>query len=228
MPLIVTGESDTDVRAAVAAAVLDVVPERPWVILDGDADRPDAETLGATLRGGVTPAVLLRAPSLKEAMDRRPPSDGLPEDAVRRLGAVLVVEGAPGHARACRRPLPAAHRARCPGARPAAPAGGPRHVGPRHGCLRALRLGHHPGAGRSRGIAAGGPRGPPGRACRQPRQTRRRARCRRPGPRPRAGHDRRAGRLGAAPPACPWAHAPAKPSGLHSALLDPPRDPHVH
>jgi hypothetical protein len=93
VPLIVTGERGTPERAAVAAAVLDVAPDRPWVVLDADRELPDAETLGATLRGGVTPAVILRAASLKAAMERlSAPPDGLPEDAIRRLGAVLVLD----------------------------------------------------------------------------------------------------------------------------------------
>lgn len=97
MPLIVTGESATQVRAAFASAVLDIVPDRPWVVLDADRERPDAETLGATLRGGVTPAVILRAASLRAAMDLlAAPPDGLPDDAVRRLGAVLVVDAPDG------------------------------------------------------------------------------------------------------------------------------------
>lgn len=97
MPLIVTGETDTAVRAAIASAVLDVVPDRPWVVIDADRERPDAETLGATLRGGVTPAVILRAASLRAAMDLlAAPPDGLPDDAVRRLGAVLVVDAPAG------------------------------------------------------------------------------------------------------------------------------------
>lgn len=97
MPLIVTGEADTAVRAGVASAVLDIVPDRPWVVIDADRERPDAETLGATLRGGVTPAVILQASSLRAAMDLlSAPPDGLPDDAVRRLGAVLVVDAPPG------------------------------------------------------------------------------------------------------------------------------------
>jgi hypothetical protein len=98
VPLIVTGEADAATRAAVAAAILDIAPNRPWVVLDADRDHPDAESLGATLRGGVTPAVLVAAPSLKAAMERlSAPPGGLPDDAVRRLGAALVVEGGGGH-----------------------------------------------------------------------------------------------------------------------------------
>lgn len=98
VPLIVTGEADAATRAAVAAAVLDIAPDRPWVVLDADRDHPDAESLGATLRGGVTPAVLVAAPSLKAAMERlSAPPAGLPDDAVRRLGAALVVEGGGVH-----------------------------------------------------------------------------------------------------------------------------------
>lgn len=94
------GDRETPERAAVAAAVLDVAPERPWVVLDADRDRPDAESLGATLRGGVTPGLILRAASLREVMDRlSAPPDGLPEDAVRRLGVVLVLSAAGPHPR---------------------------------------------------------------------------------------------------------------------------------
>jgi hypothetical protein len=92
VPLIVAGEREAADRAAVATAILDVPPERPWVVFDADRDRPDAETLGAALRGGVTPAVILRAASLREVMDRlSAPPDGLPDDAVRRLGVALIL-----------------------------------------------------------------------------------------------------------------------------------------
>lgn len=97
VPLIVTGEADTAIRAQVAGAVLDVAPDRPWVVIDAGRERPDADTLGATLRGGVTPAIILQAPSLRAAMDLlSAPPDGLPDDAVRRLGAVLVVDASAG------------------------------------------------------------------------------------------------------------------------------------
>lgn len=96
------GDAETADRVAVARAVLDTAPGRPWVIIDADIQPPDAESLGATLRGGVTPAVTVRSESLRALMERlsRPPN-GLPEDAVRRLGVVLIVrrDGAPDRPR---------------------------------------------------------------------------------------------------------------------------------
>jgi hypothetical protein len=90
----VAGDVATAARVAVARSILETPPSQPWVVLDADTEPPDAESLGATLRGGVTPAITLRSGSLRAVLDRltRPPT-GLPEDAVRRLGVVLILGG---------------------------------------------------------------------------------------------------------------------------------------
>jgi hypothetical protein len=91
-PLIVTGEASLGERCRAAAAVLGVLPERPWIILDADADPPTPERLAAVLRGGIRLGVTVAASGLEAAMRRlSAPPGGLPEDGVRRLGTVLVI-----------------------------------------------------------------------------------------------------------------------------------------
>lgn len=228
VPLIVTGEADTAVRASVASAVLDVMPDRPWVVLDADHDRPDAETLGATLRGGVTPAVLLRAPSLKDAMDRLSlPPDGLPDDAVRRLGAVLVVEGREG----ARVRVVAAHYLR-PIERD-----GQGHVQRRPPAVLAT---WDPATDAFEHFAWGitpelADRVDRSQADLEDRQAARAASLARlaaaaaPDLDPARVRATIAALVASEPPRehAPD-HAPARPSGIRSPLLDPPRDPHVH
>src|SRR5262245_37346700 len=93
VPLIVAGDVDLDARSRIAAALLDVPPEGPWALIDADADPPDTEALGARLRGGVRTGLTLRAGALADVIGRLVASGtGLSEDAVRRLGVVLVVD----------------------------------------------------------------------------------------------------------------------------------------
>lgn len=101
VPLLVIGAAPVEHRAAIAGAVVSFDQQRPWVVLDADVEVPTLPRLAALLRGGTSLGLLLSAVDLQAALDRleRPPI-GLPEDAVRRLGVVMVVEGtADGSAR---------------------------------------------------------------------------------------------------------------------------------
>ena len=96
LPLTVTGPVSVADRSRVAHAILAVPPATPWVVLDADRERPVLATLGARIRGGMRVGITLDAADLREAIGRLSASpDGLPEDAVRRLGVVLVVGEAP-------------------------------------------------------------------------------------------------------------------------------------
>lgn len=93
VPLTVTGAAPPADRAHVARGLLGVPPETPWVLVDADRERPGLATLGARIRSGVRVGLTLDALDLRAAIGRLSAApDGLPEDAVRRLGVVLVVE----------------------------------------------------------------------------------------------------------------------------------------
>jgi hypothetical protein len=92
VPLIVAGDADLATRSGIATALLDTPPEAPWVLIDADETPPDAATLGARLRGGVRTGLTLRAGTLPETLERLSGTGtGLSEDALRRLGVVLVI-----------------------------------------------------------------------------------------------------------------------------------------
>ena len=91
-PLVVTGPATTEVRSALAASLLSLVPGRAWSVIDADDDPPSTERLAALLRGGTGFAVVQSGESLREWMSRAAET-GLPEDGVRRLGVVVVAEG---------------------------------------------------------------------------------------------------------------------------------------
>lgn len=96
VPLTVIGPAPVDDRRRVAEAIMAVPPAVPWLIVDADLERPGLATLGARLRGGTRVAITLDATDLRAGLARlSAPPDGLPEDAVRRLGVVLVVGVAP-------------------------------------------------------------------------------------------------------------------------------------
>jgi hypothetical protein len=96
VPLTVTGPAAPAVRRRLGVALLSVPPATPWVLVDADEERPGLATLGARIRGGVRVGISLGALDLRDALERlSAPPDGLPEDAVRRLGIVLVVGEAP-------------------------------------------------------------------------------------------------------------------------------------
>jgi hypothetical protein len=92
VPLTVVGMAAGVDRQRVAQAVLAAPPDEPFVLVDGDAERADLATLAARIRGGLRVGITLEAVDLRDAMERlSAPPDGLAEDAVRRLGVVLVV-----------------------------------------------------------------------------------------------------------------------------------------
>ncbi len=98
-PVTVTGPAPLAARERLAAAVLSSPPGTPWVLIDADRERPDVATLGARIRGGVRVGLTLQAVDLRDALERLgAPPDGLPDDAVRRLGVVLVAEAVPSTA----------------------------------------------------------------------------------------------------------------------------------
>ncbi len=139
---------------------------------------PDVATLGARIRGGVRVGHhAAGALDLRDALERlSAPPDGLPDDAVRRLGVVLVagrdaLDGGRSRLRARPRPrgaLSPSHRARRrrgtssavhpPCSRPGVAATDD---------FRPLRLGSDPGARRPRRPDPGQLRGAPGRAGRR-------------------------------------------------------------
>ena len=97
VPLVVTGDASAEERSSLAAAVLSADASRGWVLLDADAQMLTTAQLSALVRGGVGLGVSLTATDLRDAMTRlEMPPDGLPEDAVRRLGVVIVAEST-GH-----------------------------------------------------------------------------------------------------------------------------------
>ena len=99
VPLTVTGPVSLAGRVRVARAVLAAPPEVPWVLVDADQERPGLATLGARIRGGVRVGITIEAADLRSTLERlSAPPDGLPEDAVRRLGIVLVTDVVPSTA----------------------------------------------------------------------------------------------------------------------------------
>lgn len=99
VPLVVTGEVDAAQRQRVADVLIHLPPDGPALIVDLDAGRPTVASLGGFMRGGMRLAAISGASGLREFIDRTTePPDGLPEDAVRRLGLVLVLGTVPSAA----------------------------------------------------------------------------------------------------------------------------------
>lgn len=92
VPLVVAGSAPATTRRGVATALLGSVPGRAWVVLDLDDEPPSTEQLSAIIVGGVGLGLTSGARDLKMLLDRVSSSGGLPEDAVRRLGLVAIVE----------------------------------------------------------------------------------------------------------------------------------------
>ena len=94
VPLIVAGPADTESRAAVAAGLLSVDPARRWVVLDSAEEGITPERLAALLRGGAGVGINVPAHDLEGVLESLA-AGGLPEDAVRRLGVVAIVDDTP-------------------------------------------------------------------------------------------------------------------------------------
>ena len=226
VPLTITGSADLADRRGLAATLLAVPPDASWVVVDADAERPGLASLGARIRGGMRLGLTIAAPGLRETLDRlAEPPDGLPEDAVRRLGVVLVLATVPSVA-----PGPVVDRLRVVAAHYLRPlerdAQG--HLQRRPpavlatwelslGCVRPLRLGRDAGAGGCRRSYAGRPGG----GAVSPR------RCT-----SRAGRDppndpvAALARVLAAEP--PRRHAAPRQPARTSPVRDPLTDPHLH
>lgn len=92
VPTTVIGDAPLEARSALAGALLSLSPGQAWLVLDADAEAPTTERLAAMLRGGVGLGLTLRASSLKSMLEGAGPLRSLPEDGIRRLGIVLVLD----------------------------------------------------------------------------------------------------------------------------------------
>jgi hypothetical protein len=96
VPVVVIGEVDVAERLLVADVLVHLPPGGPALIVDLDAGRPSVDSLASFMRDGRRLAVVAAAPGLRELFETASmPPDGLPEDALRRLGLVLVLGMAP-------------------------------------------------------------------------------------------------------------------------------------
>lgn len=89
VPLVVAGPASAAERATLAAALLSFGPDVEWALLDAADGSLGVARLAALLRGGTAFAVCLAAGDLEAVFDQLE-SAGLPADAVRRLGVVLI------------------------------------------------------------------------------------------------------------------------------------------
>jgi hypothetical protein len=97
-PVVVVGPAPLAVRAELASAVVSVDSRLPAVVLDADAEAPTLSRLTALIQGGTGVALVLAARDLEASLERLHDGPaGLPYDAIRRLGVVLVMDvPAPG------------------------------------------------------------------------------------------------------------------------------------
>jgi hypothetical protein len=94
VPLTVIGSADLDARSSVASATLSLSPSRAWVVIDADAETPTPGRLAALLQGGVGLGLTLLSPDLRSMLEGAKSLAELPEDGIRRLGAVAVLDDA--------------------------------------------------------------------------------------------------------------------------------------
>jgi len=92
-PLVIIGNADLGARSGTAGALLSLSPGRSWVVIDAEADPPTTQRLAALLQGGVGLGLTLPASGLRSLLEGHGPLRGLPEDGIRRLGTVLVIDG---------------------------------------------------------------------------------------------------------------------------------------
>lgn len=92
VPFVVTGDAEAAERLRVRGALMRLPPAGDRTTFDTERYAPTVADLGEVLRLGERVAIVTPAPDLRSAIDRLTgPSVGLPDDAVRRLGLVLVV-----------------------------------------------------------------------------------------------------------------------------------------
>lgn len=92
VPLSVIGAADLQARSTLAGAVLGLPPGRGWVVIDADADPPGSDRLAALLQGGVGLGLTMAVPDLRSLLEGPPSLEALPDDGLRRLGVVLVLD----------------------------------------------------------------------------------------------------------------------------------------
>ena len=99
IPLIVSGDAEEERRRGVATALLAAPPAVSVALVDADHEPVSADVLGAHLQAGTRLGLTLRAPDLRAAIEllTRPPRS-LADDAVRRLGIVVVLDAHPASA----------------------------------------------------------------------------------------------------------------------------------
>lgn len=94
VPLSVIGDAGLEARSGMAGAILSLSPAAAWVVVDADAEPPTAGRLAALLQGGIGLGLTLQCPDLKTMLAADGPLAGLPEDGIRRLGMVVVLDDA--------------------------------------------------------------------------------------------------------------------------------------
>lgn len=92
VPLSIIGGADLEARSGVARALLSLSPGRAWVVIDADEAPPSANSLAALLQGGIGLGITVSAPDLRSMLEGDGPLHSLPEDGLRRLGLVLVLD----------------------------------------------------------------------------------------------------------------------------------------
>lgn len=91
VPFVVTGGDRGEARHRVAEALMAVPPPSAGRTFDADGAVPGLGVLAEHIRSGDRVCLLAPAPDLRGLMERlTAPPIGMPEDAVRRLGLVLV------------------------------------------------------------------------------------------------------------------------------------------
>lgn len=94
VPLTVIGGAGLDDRSGLTGAILSLSPKRAWVVIDADSEAPTPSRLAALLQGGVGLGLTLGTPDLRSLLEGAASLSNLPEDGLRRLGAVVVLHDA--------------------------------------------------------------------------------------------------------------------------------------
>lgn len=96
VPFVVTGEAGATERLRVRDALMRLPPFGDRTTFDTERHAPTVADLGELLQLGERVAIVTPAPDLRSVIERlTSPPIGLPDEAVRRLGLVLVVDEVP-------------------------------------------------------------------------------------------------------------------------------------